>query len=115
MFAAGTYVAKQYTILTAAGGVSGTFGSVVNTNLPSGFQTSLSYDANDAFLNLQPELLGCRRGLNGNQQNVANALTNFFNATGGIPLVFGALTPRGPDASLRRTRRPARSRPPSTP
>ena len=29
-------------------------------------------------------------GLNGNQQNVANALTNFFNPTGGIPLVFGA-------------------------
>ena len=34
-------------------------------------------------------------GLNGNQQNVANALINFFNTTGGIPLVFGALTPAG--------------------
>ncbi|MEI9925496.1 MAG: hypothetical protein WDN50_20450 [Bradyrhizobium sp.] len=33
--------------------------------------------------------------MNGNQQHVANALTNFFNATGGIPLVFGALTPAG--------------------
>ena len=34
-------------------------------------------------------------GLNGNQQKVATALTNFFNSNGGIPLVFGALTPAG--------------------
>ena len=34
-------------------------------------------------------------GLNVNQQNVANTLTNFFNATGGIPAVFGTLTPGG--------------------
>ena len=34
-------------------------------------------------------------GLNGNQQNVGNALINFFNTTGGIPLVFGGLTPPG--------------------
>jgi hypothetical protein len=30
-----------------------------------------------------------------NQQNTANALANFFNSTGGIPLVFGTLTPAG--------------------
>ena len=34
-------------------------------------------------------------GLNGNQQAVANAITSFFNTTGGIPMVFGALTPNG--------------------
>ena len=33
--------------------------------------------------------------MNVNQQNVGNTLTNFFNTTGGIPLVFGALTPAG--------------------
>jgi uncharacterized protein with beta-barrel porin domain len=33
--------------------------------------------------------------LNANQQNVGNTLSNFFNTTGGIPLVFGALTPAG--------------------
>ena len=52
---------KQYTILTAAGGVSGTFGSLVNTNLPTNFTTSLSYDAtaclsqSDAELRRRPD------------------------------------------------------------
>ena len=92
-FAAGTYVAKQYTILTA-GSVNGMFGAVVNTNLPAGFTSSLSYDAKDVFLNLA---IGFAPpgGANGNQQNVINALTNFFNANGGIPAVFGSLTPAG--------------------
>ena len=91
-FAAGTYVIRQYTILNAAGGVSGTFGAEVNSNLPANFHTSLSYDANNAYLNLLLNF-GVPAGLNGNQQQVANALTGFFNTTGGIPLVFGALTP----------------------
>ena len=43
-------------------------------------------------------------GLNVNQQNVANALINFFNTTGGIPLVFGSADAGGPDASLGRSR-----------
>ena len=46
--------------------------------------SSLSYDANNAYLDLALNFspLG---GLNINQQNVANALTNFFNTNGGIP------------------------------
>src|SRR5665213_4323 len=94
-YANGSYVAKQYTILTATGGVSGTFSSLVNTNLPSGFKASLGYDNNDdVYLNLT---LGFAvpGGLNRSQQAVGNALVNFFNATGGIPLVFGSLTPAG--------------------
>jgi autotransporter-associated beta strand protein len=92
IYASGSYVAKQYTILKATGGVAGTFGSVVNTNLPTNFHTSLSYDANNAYLNLILSF-AIPTGLTGNQQNVGNALTNFFNATGSIPMVFGALTP----------------------
>jgi uncharacterized protein with beta-barrel porin domain len=100
-YANGSYVARKYTILTA-GSVSGTFGSLVNSNLPANFTTSLSYDAKDAFLNLAlnftpsgPTAPGFGSGLNGNQQAVGNALTNFFNASGSIPLVFGALAPAG--------------------
>jgi uncharacterized protein with beta-barrel porin domain len=97
VYANGSYISKQYIILTA-GNVSGTFGSLANSNLPANFTTSLSYDLTHAYLNLAlnftpgPNFGG---GLNINQQNVANALTNFFNATGGIEAVFGGLTPAG--------------------
>jgi uncharacterized protein with beta-barrel porin domain len=95
-FAPGTYVAKQYTIVNATGGVNGAFSGPVNTNLPQGFHTSLSYDANDAFLNVLLTFVPPPgTGLNGNQQNVGNAIINFFNTTGGIPIVFGGLTPAG--------------------
>src|SRR6185436_15705499 len=33
--------------------------------------------------------------LNGNQNNVANALINYFNSNGGIPLAFATLSPSG--------------------
>src|SRR6202043_3493244 len=92
-FAPGTYVVKQYTILDATGGVSGSFSGVTNTNLPGGFTTSTSTDATHAFLNLS--LFSFPTGLNTNQQNVANALTNSFNAAGGIPMAYGALTAGG--------------------
>jgi uncharacterized protein with beta-barrel porin domain len=96
IYANGSYVAKTYTILTATGGVSGTFGTLVNTNLPANFKTSLSYDAHDAFLNLTLSFVPPPNGgLNQNQQNVANAIIGFFNANGSIPLVFGGLTPAG--------------------
>ena len=96
-YAAGTYVSKQYTILTTTGGISGTFGSLVNTNLPSDFSTALSYDRNSAYLNLTLNFTNpnSNSGLNGNQQAVGNAVTNFFNTNGTIPMVFGSLTPNG--------------------
>jgi autotransporter-associated beta strand protein len=100
VYLAGNYVSKKYTVLTAAGGVSGTFGSLVNTNVPRNFTSSLSYDANNAYINLTLNFVpkpapDFGSGLNINQRNVANTLINFFNSTGGIPLVFGALTPTG--------------------
>jgi autotransporter-associated beta strand protein len=100
VYLAGNYISKKYTILTAAGGVAGTFGSLVNTNVPANFSSTLSYDANNAYINLVLNFVpnpapNFGPGLNINQQNVANALVNFFNATGGIPLAFGTLTPAG--------------------
>src|SRR6516164_9033397 len=42
-FAAGSYVTRNYTILSAAGGRSGTFSALTTANLPAGFSASLSY------------------------------------------------------------------------
>ncbi|WP_246700911.1 autotransporter domain-containing protein [Rhodopseudomonas sp. BR0M22] len=101
-FASGGYVERQYTIVSATGGVVGTFGTLVNTNLPSGFRSSLGYDANNAYLNLvldytpSPDI---NSGLNRNQTEVANALSGYFARTGNIPIVFGALTPAGLSAA----------------
>ena len=108
-FAPGSYVAKQYTIVNAAGGVIGTFGSQVNTNLPSTFRSGLSYDASNAYLDLTlnftppdtpPETppgqpAPAYQPLNANQRAVGNALVAYFNRAGGIQLVFGALNSAG--------------------
>jgi autotransporter-associated beta strand protein len=95
-FAAGTYVERQYTILNATGGVSGTFNTLANTDLPANFTSSLSYDSNNAYLNLALNFIPPPgSGLSANQQNAANAIVGFFNANAGIPLVFGGLTAAG--------------------
>ena len=115
-FAAGSYVTKQYTIVNAAGGVTGTFGAQVNTNLPANFTSSLAYDASNAYLKLAlnfvpptppapptpptpppapPTPVPGYNAFSANQQAVANTLVNYFNRTGGIPLAFGALDAAG--------------------
>jgi uncharacterized protein with beta-barrel porin domain len=91
VYAAGSYVAKQYTILTATGGVSGTFSGVTATSAPAGFASTLSYDANTVFLNLALPVLGN----NTNQINVSTALSNYFTTNGSIPAAFTGLTPAG--------------------
>ncbi|MGJ5177083.1 autotransporter outer membrane beta-barrel domain-containing protein [Bradyrhizobium oligotrophicum] len=91
-YANGSYIAKKYTILTATGGVSGTFGGLTNTNLPTGFSSTLSYGANDVFIDL---VMNTSPSANVNQRNVSNALSNYFNTNGSIPVVFTGLTPTG--------------------
>jgi autotransporter-associated beta strand protein len=94
-FANGSYIAKQYTILNA-GSISGTFGTLTNTNMPTTISDALSYDATHVYLNLTLSFqLPASGGLNGNQNSVGNALTNYFNTTGGIPLVFTAPNANG--------------------
>ena len=118
-FANGSYVARQYTILTATGGVTGTFGTLTNVNLPAAFKTGLSYDPNNAYLDLtldftptpNPALSAPapsaptavsqpasepvpNRNLNPNQTSAANALTAYFKTNGSIPVAYGTLTPQ---------------------
>jgi uncharacterized protein with beta-barrel porin domain len=85
-------VTKQYTILTTTGGgLVDTFNPVVS-GVSSNLNPTLSYDTNNVYLNFALDYGG---GLNVNQQNVASALTNFFNTTGGIPVGFASLSPAG--------------------
>jgi len=91
-FLSGRYVTRNYTILTAAGGLNGTFNSLTTTNLPAGFTAALSYGATDVTLNLTANLgatgaLGTS-GLSTNQRNVATSLNNFFNSGGALPPNF---------------------------
>jgi YVTN family beta-propeller protein/autotransporter-associated beta strand protein len=89
VFAAGNYMARSYTILSATGGRTGTFEALAITNLPSGFSASLSYTATEVSLNLTAALgQGLAGGLPGNQQNVAGALNAFFNNGGALPPSF---------------------------
>jgi autotransporter-associated beta strand protein/T5SS/PEP-CTERM-associated repeat protein len=92
VFGPGAYIARTYTILSAAGGSTGTFGSLTTTGLPAGFTASLSYTATDAILNLTailggPSALGTG-GLSTNQRNVAGSLNTFFNNGGALPPGF---------------------------
>jgi uncharacterized protein with beta-barrel porin domain len=86
---------KQYKILTATGGLGGsTFNPTVVSNLAN-VQATLSYDPNDVFLNINLSFAPAGGALTVNQQNVANALTNFFNATGSLPASFAGLNAQG--------------------
>lgn len=88
VFASGSYLSKQFTILSASGGLGGTtFAGLSNSNLPAGFTDRLSYTGSSALLNLTAAL-GAGGGLNPNQQNVAGALNNFFNSGGVMPPNF---------------------------
>jgi autotransporter-associated beta strand protein len=112
-FASGSYAARTYTILSAAGGLNGTtFNNLTTTNLPAGFTANLSYTPTSAILNLtatlgQPSAPGAPGGTTGpsapsapsgpsalscifsaNQCNVANSLNNFFNSGGTLPPTF---------------------------
>lgn len=113
-FANGSYVARQYTILTAGGGVAGTFGAITNVNLPAAFKSALSYDPNNAYLDLTLDFTPAptpapsapppvspppsepvpNRNLNPNQTRAADALTAYFATNGSIPVAYGALTPQ---------------------
>ncbi|MET4065772.1 uncharacterized protein with beta-barrel porin domain [Bradyrhizobium sp. S3.2.6] len=83
-------IAKHYTILTA-GTLPDRFNPVV-AGLSPNLQASLGYDPNNVFLDLALNYGG---GLNINQQNIANALTRYFNTTGSLPVTLANLSPSG--------------------
>ena len=76
---------KSYDILHSAGLGGTRFNALVLTN--PNFGGSLSYTATDVFLTPTANL-GAGSNLNQNQQNVANAINNFFNNGGALPPNF---------------------------
>ncbi len=98
----GSYVARRYVIVNAAGGLGGTTFAGLSGTAPAGFAHALAYEGNEALLVL--ELLMAGGGpaaaqpfsnLNWNRRQVADAIVRHFEATGGLPADFAALSPEG--------------------
>ena len=88
---AGIYAPRtRYTILSAAGGLSGAYAGLIGITYPF-LQPSLSYDANNAYLNLQ--IGGFQQAAQTpNQAAVGAALdVGALNATGDFATVLGNL------------------------
>jgi autotransporter-associated beta strand protein len=82
-------ITKSYDILHATGGLGGTTFAGATSSAPN-FDARLSYSADDVFLEVAAAL-GAGTPLNRNQQNVANAISNFFNNSGTLPPGFANL------------------------
>ncbi len=89
-FMPGNYSPRGYTLLSAAGGRSGTFGTFSTVGLPDGFAASLAYTSTDVQLNLTA-VLGMGTSLTANQSAVASAINNGFNSSNNLPGGLSAL------------------------
>jgi len=91
-FAAGTYLTRSYSILTASGLGGTTFAALNTVNLPANVTAVLTYTATGVSLDLTA-LLGAisATGIPSNQQNVATTLNNYFNGGGTLPPGFVTL------------------------
>jgi subtilase-type serine protease len=99
VFGPGAYTSRNYTILTAAGGRSGTFDSVQTFNLPPALQASLSYTSTDVLLVTLTSGISLLPGLTPNQLAVGAAQDAAFN--GGLPSIsalFGLAAAQLPGA-----------------
>ncbi len=82
-------IGQKYTIVTAAGGLTGTFSSLAVNGSFGSTQATISYDGNNAFLVLAPALLALPAGSSTNVISVAHGIdaANF----GTPPLAFQSL------------------------
>ncbi len=81
-------VGQKFTVLSASGGVTGTFANLAVTGAFGSTQPTVTYDANDAFLVLAPAALASRLppGSPTNATNVADAIDAANSGT--PPLAF---------------------------
>lgn len=122
-YATATYVSKTYTILSADGGLGGTRFTALQGTAPTGFTQELAYDGGTVSLVLDLEMrepdepdtpdtptepgtpdtptppsnpdLPDFGDLSRNQDAVRDAIVGYFDANGGIPADFAALSPEG--------------------
>ena len=90
----GTYtIGKQYVLLNATGGITGTFttGSLAGLFGPA-IRATVTYDGNNVLLNLDPNAISpfLPQGTTVNQRNVARAIDQIFQA-GNAPAPFLSL------------------------
>jgi subtilase-type serine protease len=88
VFQSGTSFAKSYTILTATGGLTGSFSALSTLNLPAFFAGNLTYTGTDVSLNVRAAS-GSLPGLGSNQQAVGRVLDNAFNNGPGLDQMSG--------------------------
>jgi outer membrane autotransporter protein len=67
-------IGQKHAVLTASGGVTGTFSSLVVSGFGAATQPTITYDANDAFLVLAPAALHLPSAPPTNVANVASAI-----------------------------------------
>ena len=89
-FASGNYTPTPQVVLSAAGGISGSFGNLVTLGLPPGLLASLSYTPTNVQLNLT-SVLGTGTSLTGNQSAVAGAINTGFNTGNSLPGTMASL------------------------
>jgi outer membrane autotransporter protein len=82
-------IGHKYAVLTASGGVTGTFSSFVASGFGASTQPTVTYDANDAFLVLAPAALHLPSAPPTNVANVAGAIAAANTVS--LPLAFDSL------------------------
>jgi uncharacterized protein with beta-barrel porin domain len=90
VFQPGITFAKNYTLVSAISGLTGTFGALSTQNLPGFLRASLGYSPTNVTLNLRASIAE-RSGLGGQQLAVARSLDTAFNAgpgLGAMPALF---------------------------
>ena len=93
----GGRLARNYTIISAAAGRTGTFDALV-TNLPAFVTASLAYTPTDVELNLKSDIRRRITGLTQNQAAVAAALDGAFDRGGALFHLFGLAASQIPAA-----------------
>jgi len=88
VFQPGTGFSRSYNLVTATGGLTGTFGTLSAENLPAFLSASLAYGSTNVTLNLQSSL-GTLPALGTNQIAVGQALDGAFNSGSGLNAMPG--------------------------